>query len=576
MNHAPLAPRPAGFGRRPLPGWLTWKRLLAALLLLIGSVLFRTFVFPKEPVFFFALMFLSGSFLLVAILLWMFRTFCRREWLRYYVFGAACFVTLLALFYAVENRRGRQAWEEYRARLEAKGFKLDYADWQPPAVPDAENFYTAPLLKKHGYKPMTPLPPGFANGMEVFGRAGGVAGEISTHYPALTAGTACDYPAIQSLLRDRRLSGKTGPLAFTNLPALPASPGQDMLAVMDDIRPVLDELRQASLRPQAQTAWRPFGLTGDIPNFIFLRGVAQTMAAQAYAELETGRPAAALADARVLQQVRRAMTDDPTLVSTMIGVAIEGIHSGVFWEGWSRRQWSAEQLAAFQKYFLAQNGVASVYNSVAGGECAGLGALVTELPPREVISTFFYTQPKDSWEKRLLPRLGAVVPHGWFYQNRLAATRFLYEHVLNNLDPATPTVTPARLAEIQIAMEKELTHWTPYNVVLMVSVPSFTRAFQTIACNQSYVQMAGITCALERYRLENGAYPVRLADLAPKFITKVPVDVINGGDYHYRTTDDGQFLLYSVGWNEKDDGGQRVPDSKKFAAGDWVWCFPTK
>jgi len=36
----------------------------------------------------------------------------------------------------------------------------------------------------------------------------------------------------------------------------------------------------------------------------------------------------------------------------------------------------------------------------------------------------------------------------------------------------------------------------------------------------------------------------------------------------YHRTAEGRFVLYSVGWNEKDDGG--VP-GKTGLEGDWVW-----
>jgi len=49
--------------------------------------------------------------------------------------------------------------------------------------------------------------------------------------------------------------------------------------------------------------------------------------------------------------------------------------------------------------------------------------------------------------------------------------------------------------------------------------------------------------------------------------------VITGQPYKYRLTGDGQFILYSVGWNEKDDGG--VPGKRRFddQEGDWVWDY---
>jgi hypothetical protein len=52
----------------------------------------------------------------------------------------------------------------------------------------------------------------------------------------------------------------------------------------------------------------------------------------------------------------------------------------------------------------------------------------------------------------------------------------------------------------------------------------------------------------------------------------LPNDVITGQHYKYRCIEDGQFVLYSVGWNEKDDGG--VPGKHGLfdnQEGDWVW-----
>jgi hypothetical protein len=51
----------------------------------------------------------------------------------------------------------------------------------------------------------------------------------------------------------------------------------------------------------------------------------------------------------------------------------------------------------------------------------------------------------------------------------------------------------------------------------------------------------------------------------------LPNDSLTGEPYKYRRTDNDHFVLYSVGWNEKDDGG--VPGKVLFddANRDWVW-----
>jgi hypothetical protein len=76
--------------------------------------------------------------------------------------------------------------------------------------------------------------------------------------------------------------------------------------------------------------------------------------------------------------------------------------------------------------------------------------------------------------------------------------------------------------------------------------------------------------------MANGNYPTTLDALSPKFLEKIPLDVCTGQPMKYRRIDDGKFLLYSVGWNEKDDGGTVVMDKQKthiedLSQGDWVW-----
>jgi hypothetical protein len=106
--------------------------------------------------------------------------------------------------------------------------------------------------------------------------------------------------------------------------------------------------------------------------------------------------------------------------------------------------------------------------------------------------------------------------------------------------------------------------------------PAFGGAVRKTAYGQESVDLARVAMALERYRLAHGEYPESLDPLTPQFITKQPHDIINGEPLHYRRTADGRFVLYSVGWNETDDGGvvvlskgssPRVDINK----GDWVW-----
>src|SRR5688572_22293785 len=56
-------------------------------------------------------------------------------------------VTIIALFYGVENWRGRSAWNKYRKQLEARGEVLDLKAFIPKPIPDEQNFAATPLIK---------------------------------------------------------------------------------------------------------------------------------------------------------------------------------------------------------------------------------------------------------------------------------------------------------------------------------------------------------------------------------------------------------------------------------------------
>ena len=68
-----------------------------------------------------------------------------------------------------------------------------------------------------------------------------------------------------------------------------------------------------------------------------------------------------------------------------------------------------------------------------------------------------------------------------------------------------------------------------------------------------------------------GLFREKLEAIVPRFLAQLPNDLLSGEPYKYRRNGVGQFILYSIGCDEKDDGG--VPGKTLFdeASGDWVW-----
>jgi hypothetical protein len=115
------------------------------------------------------------------------------------------------------------------------------------------------------------------------------------------------------------------------------------------------------------------------------------------------------------------------------------------------------------------------------------------------------------------------------------------------------------------------------------SVFSLNRVLDRVMRAETAKQMTVTAIALKRYQLKHGNYPVDLNSLVPEFVPAVPLDPVDGQPLRYRPNADGTFLLYCVGENGVDDGGnpsleKGVTSSNYYwqnpHALDWVWPQP--
>jgi hypothetical protein len=218
----------------------------------------------------------------------------------------------------------------------------------------------------------------------------------------------------------------------------------------------------------------------------------------------------------------------------------------------ARHQWSEAELVELQSLIQSIDLLAD-YDRVIRGERAGSNALMSNMLSGHRLMT------------------------GLLYQNQLCINRLYQLRFLPLIDSRLHRVYP-KLSN-QLTNAPEIRKRTPYNALARLLLPAVEKNAMKTAQEQTVLDQAGVACALERYRLANGGYPENLQSLSPQLIKKIPTDVINGESLHYHRTDDGQCVLYSVGWNEKDDGGtvawtDSKPPSVNLDKGDWVWKYP--
>jgi len=352
----------------------------------------------------------------------------------------------------------------------------------------------------------------------------------------------------------------------------------DYLKWSDQFESAFDEIREALKRPYAiipgdysQPYWIP------IPNFVTLRAVAQTLAQRAQCDFLLNQPDKALRELTLMRDVCRILQKPPTgqpmtLVEAMISVAISGVYASTVADGFRLHAWQEPQLAALQKQLGEINLFPDVDSAFKMERVASTYSLEKTSPAKiaELFKMVGAASSESLWKKITDPMylFFKLSPRGWIYQNMTAHSR-LMQLTIESLPLENQIVMPKQVDEANNRVVRTIEkNRSPFYVWSRIAIPNFSKAIQVSAFNQTLVNEAQIVCALESYKLAHGNYPETLDVLVPQFTEKIPYDIIGGQSLHYHRTDDGKFMLYSVGWNETDDGGQVSEDRAK---GDWVW-----
>jgi hypothetical protein len=450
--------------------------------------------------------------------------------LKWILLVPAGLVLLVALFYAEEDLRGWRAWQKCKSGFEAKGFVLDWDKLIPPPVPDDQNVFKAPNMQ------------------EWF-----VRNQNST-----------------SDLTNRLANPRTSSIGTTN--AIVSEPeARDYLAWSEQFAPDFNLMREALKRPYAR-------MDGDyrdpaaipIPNFVAVRIVAQTLAQRAHCHLLLNQPEQALEEVRLIHDICRLLQAAPTgkpmtLVAAMINVAVAGLYADTVAEGLRLHAWQEAQLVELQRQFAEVKLTPFVLDALR------TEPVVTCKNIKNSAQFKFPGRGRTTLRDRIISWLW---PRGWTYQN-MVNIMTLELKPLNGFDPGNDTISPRVFNDAASNLNRFFRHNSPYKSMAAVVIPNFSKAWQTTAHNQTMAHEAQVACALERYRLATGVYPSSLDTLVPRYFEKLPHDLIGGQPLIYRAMPEGKFLLYAVGWNEKDDDGQNSPPAQNngvdYTRGDWVW-----
>jgi hypothetical protein len=289
-----------------------------------------------------------------------------------------------------------------------------------------------------------------------------------------------------------------------------------------------------------------------------------------------------------------SVRSEPIVISHLVRIAMLQIALQPVWEGLADRQWTEADLNVIESKLSELDFLADYHLSMRSERAADVWLMdyfrkrgfsgLNEM--NDIMGQLGMSQEHAELKQLLKKATFPLIPGGWFDQNKLTFCLIHEKYMLPLVDKGRRVVPPAIVGQSESFIEQQ--GWRPYDMfsklmlhdLLSRLLPGgLSRVAEKCALGQACADLARVACALERYRLANEQFPETLDALAPKFIETLPHDLINGQPLKYRRADDGQFVLYSVGWNETDDGGTvglTKSGSPDWHQGDWVWRYPAK
>jgi hypothetical protein len=315
-------------------------------------------------------------------------------------------------------------------------------------------------------------------------------------------------------------------------------------------------------------------------------------------------PAGAVAKARAILAESYAMRDERLIISQLVRIAITHIGIASIWAVLQSPDVTDDQLAALQQDLTRLDFTGPYLNALQMERAMQQRLLdrmrTSSVEFRRLTSGVAPGGPASS--SNLLERAGNFVlykgretawNYAWAYPDELRALKgfqVLIEGVRSG-QAGSPWFDITNRTERQLN-ELGFNKVSPedlsglfgsgeFNIrtFLSTSVLSLRNGINRIEATEIARSLAVTAIALQRYHLRHGQFPAELAALVPEFLPSLPRDLVDGKPLRYRLNPEGTYLLYSIGADGVDNGGDPNPPaitkSISWQHGrDWVWPQP--
>ena len=352
-----------------------------------------------------------------------------------------------------------------------------------------------------------------------------------------------------------------------------------------------------------------------LPHISALKQSAQVLSAAAMLDLHNGKPASAAKHIRAKLAISKGMRNEPLVISQLVRIAILTISLGPTWELLQSPDVSEADLKLIQSDFAEQDFIVPMQHAFEMERAMGSSTIHHYREQGGIYdmfgssgggapSTNFADLMEERAKRSFSPESIRKTSNELLWQSALS-----YEDELLHLQGITALIEELRagatnkpLAEVCSNAflrvkadgkgDDDDVFWNQSNGGDELSLKTLRQMFsatgrsvwrsvtkvRTIETGRVLVISA---IAIKRYQLPSGNLPKTLDALVPEFLPAPPRDPVDGKPLRYHPNPDGRYLLYSVGENGIDDGGDASPatvDSKArlsiLRGRDMVWPQP--
>jgi hypothetical protein len=321
---------------------------------------------------------------------------------------------------------------------------------------------------------------------------------------------------------------------------------------------------------------------------------AQWLETAAICGLRRGDTASAVENLHAMLALSKALRDERLVISELVRIAIANIALTVNWEVLQSTNVTDGQLAELQNDWMGLDFVRGEENALEMERLMGCmnadkwrncGLELQHFLEPDVSAPGFFDQGATALRRVNIATKVLLWRYWWSYpdelqmlkgyQLSLAATHSAETNgsFLKPIEDQKKELEILRIGAFGSGWEVMFGQDMDMHRMLSASVTPLSFVLNRVMMAETTKQVVVAATALKRYQLKHGTYPPDLNSLVPEFLPKVPLDPVDGCPLRYRRNADGTFLLYSVGENGQDDGGNPALE-KNFKSSIYYWQIP--